>query len=208
MTQNPALAAAGFRLRLPEHWFDLSVSDEASENAIARQTWERCREAGFSEEQARHFTSSVRRSVRYARLSGALQAGGTFEIFEDGPFTASVVVAAATPPADGDVIGALLAAEQATPAGMSATSATSATWHRVRIVELAGIGTAGRVHGVHDVALDGGVTRSVFMHTVVPIPGSGGVLVVSGSSPNLTEADELFDLFTSITATLEFTATA
>jgi hypothetical protein len=205
MTQNPALAVAGFRLRLPEHWFDLSVSDEASENAIARQTWECCREAGFSEEQARRFMSSVRRSVRYARLSGALQAGGTFEIFEDGPFTASVVVAAATPPADGDVIGALRAAEQATPAGVSATSAT---WHRAGIVELAGIGTAGRVHGVHDVVLDGGVMRSVFMHTVVPIPGSGGVLVVSGSSPNLTEADELFDLFASITATLEFTATA
>jgi hypothetical protein len=192
------LPAAGFELRLPEHWFDLSVADEASENSIARRTWEQCRAAGFDEAEAGRFTESVRRSVRQARRSGALHAGGTFELYDDGPLTATIVVASATPPANGDVVGALLAPAEETPA-------TSTTWHRIGTAELPGIGTAARVHGVHDVALDGETMRCVFMHTVVRIPASAGVLVVTGSSPNLAEADELFELFATVTATLRFT---
>jgi len=192
--------AAGFRLRLPEHWFDVSIADEASENAVAARVWRRCGAAGLDDRRSGELTESVRRSVRHARRSGALQAGGTFELYEDGPLIATVVVSALRPPATGDVFSALLSIPE--------SAVASGTWHRVSTVRLPEVGTAGRVHGVQDVTLDGHTMRCVFAHTVVRIPGSADVLVVTGSSPNLAEADELFELFATITATLRFTTGA
>ncbi|MFK3979096.1 hypothetical protein ACI2K4_01830 [Micromonospora sp. NPDC050397] len=202
MTDSTSTAAptpTGFRLRTPEDWVDFSLADEASENRIAHDVWSRAREAGLTESQAGAFTESVRRSVRHARRSGAAHAAGTFQLYEDGPLTATVLVSVVTPPATGDVLGALTSVRQpARPDG---------TWRRVGTAQINGIGTVGRVHGIQDVTLDEATIRSAVMHTVVPLPGSADVLVVTGSSPNVAEADELFELFDTITATLELTAT-
>lgn len=194
MTTSPTSA---FRLTLPEHWFDCSVADEAQENAIAARTWDNCRAAGLDDRQAGAFTDSVRRAVRQARRSGVVHAGGTVEFYDDGPLTATVLVAALHPPAAGDVLGALLS----TPDSGTA----SGTWYRLGTVVLPHVGVAARVQGVQDVTLDGETMRCVLMHTVLRIPGSPEILVVTGSSPNLAAADELFELFAAITATLRFT---
>lgn len=196
-TTTAAPAPTGFRLRTPEDWVDFSLADEASENRIAHDVWTDAREAGLTESQAGAFTESVRRSVRHARRSGAVHATGTFQLYEDGPLTATVLVSVVTPPATGDVLGALTAAQYPAQA--------DGTWRRVSTARIDGIGTVGRVHGIQNVTLDEASVRSAVMHTVVPLPGSTNVLVVTGSSPNIAEADELFELFDTITGTLRLT---
>ncbi|MFC0506230.1 hypothetical protein [Micromonospora costi] len=187
----------GFVLRTPEDWVDYSVADEASENRMAQEVWARARDGGFSEEQAGQYAERLRRSVRAARRAGAVHAAGVFQLYEDGPLTATVLVSVVTPPATGDIIGALTAVGQPTWA--------DGTWRRVSTAQIPGIGTVGRVHGIQNVTEDGATMRCAVMHTVVPLPGSPDVLVVTGSSPNLAEAEELFELFATITGTLAFT---
>lgn len=187
-----------FTLRLPEHWYDFALAAEADENRIARSVWENCRAAGVEEKVAAQFLASVRRAVRQARQAGALHAGGTFEVYPDGLLVASVAVAAVVPPAEGDVLDALL--------GLGDTTAPGGTWYRVGTLEIPDVGTAARLHGVQDIHHEGETMRCALMHAVVPVPGSSHVLVVTGTSPNLAEADELFVLFEEITRTLRLTA--
>ncbi|RKR86323.1 hypothetical protein BDK92_0547 [Micromonospora pisi] len=200
VTTTAAPAPTGFRLRTPEDWVDFSLADEASENRIAHDVWTQARDAGLSEIQAGAFTESVRRSVRHAWRSGAVHAAGTFQLYQDGPFTATVLVSVVTPPASGDLLGALTAVQHPEQA--------DGTWRRVGTAQINDIGTVGRVYGVQHVTLDEATIRSVVMHTVVPLPGATNVLVVTGSSPNVAEADELFALFDTITGTLELTSPA
>jgi len=191
-----ATVPTGFELRTPEDWVDFSVGDEASENRVANEVWTRAREAGFTEQQAGQYAEQLRRSVRQARNAGAVHAAGTFQVYEDGPLTATVLVSVVNPPATGDILGALTAVVQPVRA--------DGTWRRVSTAQIPAIGTVGRVHGIQNVTQDGATMRCAVMHTVVPLPGTANVLVVTGSSPNIAEAKELFELFATITATLAF----
>ncbi|SCF06479.1 hypothetical protein [Micromonospora chokoriensis] len=186
----------GFELRTPHDWVDFSVADEASENRVADDVWTRARDGGFTEEQAGQYAEQLRRSVRQARNAGAVHAAGTFQVYEDGALIATVLVSVVTPPATGDIIGALTAVAQPAHA--------DGTWRRVSTAQIPAIGTVGRVHGIQNVSQDGVTMRCAVMHTVVPLPGATNVLVVTGSSPNLAEAEEIFELFATITATLTF----
>jgi hypothetical protein len=202
-TATPAVAeepaALEFSLRLPEHWFDFSILHLGREHEIAEIVHQRCLAAGLDADLTAGLTESARRSVRLARESGVLHGGGTFEVCEDGPLTVSVVVSALVPPQNGDILAALVAVEDV-------LASPSSTWHRTTTVRLPGPGRAARVHGVQDVTFEGSTMRTAFMHTVVPLPGSEKVLVVTGSSPNLAEVDDVFDLLATITATLEISA--
>ncbi|WP_205371525.1 hypothetical protein [Streptomyces tsukubensis] len=63
----------------------------------------------------------------------------------------------------------------------------------------------GRLTGVEEADAANGVSyRMLVMHTVVPVPGSRRVLVITGYSPNLPLADPLYDLFSAVTATFSF----
>lgn len=190
-------APTGFQLRTPDAWVDFSVSDEASENRLGEEARGHALTGGFTTDQASRFAEQVRRSVRQARRGGAVHAAGVFEMYENGPLTATVVVAVVTPPANGDILGALTAVAQ--------PSRVDGTWRRVSTAAIPGIGTVGRVYGIQNVVQDGVTMRCAVMHTVVPMPGSADVVVVTGSSPNLAEAEEIFELFGAITGTLTFT---
>lgn len=181
------------RLTIPESWYDLSVADESAENTLARRLWDGCVEAGLDEESAGRFTESVRRSIRHARRNGVLHAAGTFEIYEDGPLTATVVAALVTPPGNADLLSALTESKSAVD-----------TWTRVSTVRLEHVGTAARVHGIQDLVMDDTTIRCAVMHTLIRIPGRTEVLVITGTSPNIAEADTLFELFGSITSTVSF----
>ncbi|KAB1947689.1 hypothetical protein F8271_03980 [Micromonospora sp. ALFpr18c] len=196
-THAPASIPTGFHLRTPEAWVDFSTADEASENRLADRARADAVAGGFTADQAGRYAEQVRRSVREARRSGAVHAAGVFQLYEDGPLTATVLVAVATPPASGDILGALTAVGQPARA--------DGTWRRVSTAEIPGIGTVGRVYGIQNVTQDGATMRCAVMHTVVPMPGSADVVVVTGSSPNLAEAEDIFELFGAITETLKFT---
>ncbi|MCX5070298.1 hypothetical protein OOJ91_31065 [Micromonospora lupini] len=196
-THAPAPTPTGFELRTPQAWVDFSTADEASENRLGDEARGHALAGGFTADQAGRYAEQVRRSVRQARRSGAVHAAGVFQLYEDGPLTATVLVAVAAPPANGDILGALTAVGQPARA--------DGTWRRVTTAEIPGIGTVGRVYGIQNVAQDGATMRCAVMHTVVPMPGSADVVVVTGSSPNLAEAEEIFELFGTITETLTFT---
>ncbi|WP_394617028.1 hypothetical protein JNUCC0626_46710 [Lentzea sp. JNUCC 0626] len=181
------------RLTIPDNWYDLSVADESAENALARRLWDACVEAGIEEETAGQFTEEVRRSVRHARRNGVLHAAGVFEIYEDGPLTATVVAAMVTPPGNADLLTALTENKSGVD-----------TWTRVSTVRIEGVGTAARVHGIQDVVMDDVTIRCAVMHTLIRIPGRTDVLVITGTSPNIAEADDLFELFGMITGTVSF----
>jgi hypothetical protein len=75
-------------------------------------------------------------------------------------------------------------------------------------VDLPDAGPAGRVVGLEDLPITDEVSvRYVVMHTVVPIPGADGALVVTCGSPNLSLAGELLDLFDAISGTFQFATT-
>jgi hypothetical protein len=198
VTEATTHSPVGFQLRVPENWVDFSVADEADENRIAGDVWSQCIRAGLSEQQAGAWTESVRRAIRHARQSGVLHAASVFQIYEDGPFSANLVVSTLTPPEDGDVLGALVQAQ--------GLSQPDGTWQRVGTASIDGIGTVGRIHGIQDVTQDEATMRCAVMHTVVPIPGASDILIVTGSSPNIAESSEVFEMFEAIAATLEFSA--
>ncbi|MGC4772941.1 hypothetical protein ACLQ25_28705 [Micromonospora sp. DT44] len=187
----------GFQLRTPQAWVDFPVADEASENRLGEEARGHALTGGFTADQAGRFAEQVRRSVRQARRGGAVHAAGVFEMYEDGPLTATVVVAVVTPPANGDILGALTA--------VAHPNRADGTWRRVTTAAIPRIGTVGRVYGIQNVVQDGVTMRCAVMHSVVPMPGSADVVVVTGSSPNLAEAEDIFELFGAITESLAFT---
>ncbi|GLY50822.1 hypothetical protein [Lentzea sp. NBRC 102530] len=182
--------AGSLRLTIPENWYDLSVADEAAENAVVRRLRDACADTGIGEQPAARLADFARRSLRAARRSGVLHVAGTFELHEGRPLVAIVVAALITPPANADLLDAL-----------TEHRSGSGTWTRVSAVRLDGIGEAARVHGVQDVVLDDTTRRCAVMHTLIRVPGRPQVLVITGTSPDFTEADALFDLFDRITAT-------
>ncbi|MFI5934101.1 hypothetical protein [Actinoplanes sp. NPDC051494] len=185
----------GYRLRTPESWTDFRLAEESDENRIARDCWDQAIAAGLSQQQAGEFTESVRRNVRMARRTGALHAAGTFELTEEGPMIATVLVSLVVPPPGGELLDALF--------GVQHPERADGSWRRVGTAEIEGVGVVGRVHGVQRVLIDDHPVPSAVMHTVVPLPGEQTMLIVTGSSPNVAEAEEMFELFAAITATLE-----
>jgi hypothetical protein len=63
-----------------------------------------------------------------------------------------------------------------------------------------------RTSGVEDVELpDGsGWIRSVVMQTIIPVPDTEKVTMVTLSSPSLALAEEFLDLFDAVTGTFRF----
>jgi len=81
----------------------------------------------------------------------------------------------------------------------------SAPWREVRVIEL-DAGRAVRVRGVSSLESPDGTQRLpiVSMQTLIPIPGSDDVLDVVLTSPLVSMAEGLLDLFDAISATLSW----
>lgn len=189
-----------FQLSVPASWFVLELSPEAAEPALRAAVLSRLGDDGARRRQSRDLVAELMQVVRTAQARGAIYAAGTFEVFADGPMTATITISVVRPPSGerGDVLGQLgrLRPRAAGPDG---------TWRRVLPVDLPHVGPAGRVVGVQDLPLAGDVSvRYIVMHTVIPIPGSDGAMVVTCGSPNLPLAEPLLDLFDAITGTFRF----
>ena len=123
---------------------------------------------------------------------------------EEGPITASATVSVVpgplgVAPGSQEHLDALLA-----PLAPKQARSVDDTWREVDVVELEGTPGAPRAWGVEDVDLpqDAGWVRVVSLVQLVPVPGTGAVVLLTCSSPVLPLADVLLSLFHAVADTL------
>ncbi|MEU1081317.1 hypothetical protein ABZ368_13890 [Streptomyces sp. NPDC005908] len=200
----------GFRIKVPESWWEFDVRPESRDDSIHRMVNERLRAHPELAPHRDTYVSFLRKAAADAWKSGALYCGCMAESFGgDIPITGSVTVSLVGGrtskgdplPTDPDAIAAQLAVKEAKREGDS--------WRKVTTVDIPGVGPAARTYGIEDVPVPGDelgrTIRAVLMQTFIPVPGQEGkVALVAGSSQVLDLAESFFDIFDAITSTFRF----
>ncbi|MFI0506269.1 hypothetical protein ACH3WN_25990 [Streptomyces albogriseolus] len=200
----------GFRIKVPESWWEFDVRPESRDDSIHRMVSERVRAHPELEPHRDTFVSFLRKAAADAWKSGALYCGCMAESFGgDTPITGSVTVSLVGGrtskgdplPTDPEAVTAQLAVKEAKREGDS--------WRKVTTVDIPGVGPAARTYGIEDVPVPGDelgrTIRAVLMQTFIPVPGQEGkVALVAGSSQVLDLAESFFDIFDAITSTFRF----
>ncbi|MEW1682147.1 hypothetical protein [Streptomyces sp. NPDC093594] len=200
----------GFRIKVPESWWEFDVRPESRDDSIHRMVNERLRAHPELVPHRDTYVSFLRKAAADAWKSGALYCGCMAESFGgDIPITGSVTVSLVGGrtskgdplPTDPDAIAAQLAVKEAKREGDS--------WRKVTTVDIPGVGPAARTYGIEDVPVPGDelgrTIRAVLMQTFIPVPGQEGkVALVAGSSQVLDLAESFFDIFDAITSTFRF----
>ncbi|QDY79433.1 hypothetical protein [Streptomyces qinzhouensis] len=205
MTADGPGATAGVRepdsfgIAVPEGWTRYDLEGDALAEARAgmlRRTPDRA-----ERDLVNGTFRNARRILAAARRHGAVYAAGVTDLFEDGLLLAGVMIFRLTPP-PGESFTAHELARQFSATGRRRRDRGD---RRFSTVELPGIGPVGRLTGVEEADAANGVSyRVLVMHTVIPVPASRRVLIVTGYSPNLPLADQLYDVFDAITGTFSF----
>lgn len=135
--------------------------------------------------------------------AGLLAAAGVFEEYDDGFFMATVCVFAFPAGKGAHAMDPIRMIEHVYP---DTATAREGTWLRKDVVDLpeSGAGTCGRVFGIADHDLEDAVVRSVVMHTAFELPGLDRRVMVSCTSPNSQQVEEVLDLFDAVTASARF----
>jgi len=200
----------GFRIKVPESWWEFDVRPESRDDSIRRMVNERV--AG-NPELAKYrdvYSEFLRKAAADAWKSGALYCGCMAESFGgDTPITGSVTVSlvggrsqSGEPlSTDPSVMASQLAVKEVKKEGDS--------WRKVTTVDIPGVGPAARTYGIEDIAVPDDALkrtlRAVLMQTFIPVPGQEGkVALVAGSSQVLDLAESFFDIFDAITSTFRF----
>lgn len=200
----------GFRIKVPETWWEFDVRPESRDDSIRRMVNERLCEHPELAPHRDTYVSFLRKAAADAWKSGALYCGRMAESFGgETPITGSVTVSLVGGrtskgdplPTDPAAIAAQLAVKEAKKPGDS--------WRKVTTVEIPGVGPAARTYGIEDIPVPGDepdrTIRAVLMQTFIPVPGQEGkVALVAGSSQVLDLADSFFDIFDAITTTFRF----
>ncbi|RKN46984.1 hypothetical protein [Streptomyces hoynatensis] len=198
----------GFRISVPDSWWEFDLRPETRENSIRRMIDERVRAAPAMAEHREVIESFLRRQARYAWDSGAVYCGCMAQSFGGGPpITASVTVSLIGARTSG---GEILPTDPASIVGQLGTRQARREgdpWREVGTVDIPEVGTAARTKGIEDISVPGDsrTVRAVLMQTFIPVPGDQqAVALVAGSSQVLDLADSFFDVFDAITSTFRF----
>ncbi|MER6222483.1 hypothetical protein ACWCYL_16835 [Streptomyces sp. 900105755] len=200
----------GFRIKVPESWWEFDVRPESRDDSIRRMVNERVAQHPELAQYRDTYVGFLRKSAADAWKSGAMYCGCMAESFGgDTPITGSVTVSlvggrtreGAPLSNDPAAIAAQLAPKEAHREGDS--------WRKVTTVDIPGVGPAARTYGIEDIPVPedslGRTIRAVLMQTFIPVPGQEGkVALVAGSSQVLDLADSFFDIFDAITSTFRF----
>ncbi|MET9330451.1 hypothetical protein ABZX78_04240 [Streptomyces cellulosae] len=200
----------GFRIKVPESWWEFDVRPESRDDSIHHMVTERLRAHPELAPHRDTYISFLRKAAADAWKSGALYCGCMAETFGgDTPITGSVTVSLVGGrtskgdplPTDPEAVIAQLAVKEARREGDS--------WRKVTTVDIPGVGPAARTYGIEDVPVPGDelgrTIRAVLMQTFIPVPGQEGkVALVAGSSQVLDLAESFFDIFDAITSTFRF----
>lgn len=201
----------GFRIKVPESWWEFDVRPESRDDSIRRMVAERVQQHPELAPHRDTYVAFLQKAAADAWKSGALYCGCMAESFGgDTPITGSVTVSLVggrtregTPlSTDPSAIASGLAPKEAKREGDS--------WRKVTTVDIPGVGPAARTYGIEDIAVPddnlGRTIRAVLMQTFIPVPEQEGkVALVAGSSQVLDLADSFFDIFDAITSTFRFT---
>ncbi|GLW51950.1 hypothetical protein Stsp02_76100 [Streptomyces sp. NBRC 14336] len=201
----------GFRINVPESWWEFDVRPESRDDSIRRMVNERIQAHPELAKYRDAYLDFLRKAAADAWKSGALYCGCMAESFGgDTPITGSVTVSLVSgrsssgEPLSTDpmVMAGQLAVKEAKKEGDS--------WRKVTTVDIPGVGPAARTYGIEDIAIPDDAlkrtVRAVLMQTFIPVPGQEGkVALVAGSSQVLDLADSFFDIFDAITSTFRFT---
>ncbi|MFR9727248.1 hypothetical protein ACL02R_28385 [Streptomyces sp. MS19] len=200
----------GFRISVPDSWWEFDLRPETRDNSIRRMVDERVRNVPELAEHREVVASFLRRQARQAWDTGAVYCGCMAQSFGGGPpITASVTVS---------IVGARTASGEVLPTDPAAIVSRLGTrvarregdaWRDVTTVDIPEVGQAARTKGVEDISVPGDTRtiRAVLMQTFIPLPGDQqAVALVAGSSQVLDLADSFFDVFDAVTSTFRFTA--
>jgi hypothetical protein len=203
--RSPASAGiAGFALTVPSDWFELELRPALREASIKALVHERVR----GQPQLREARSGiVKLLLDYAERAwagGARYCACFVQPTAEGPITGAVTVTLTAAPTQPGTVGPLTVdGLVAALDGIAAPAARPAS-----VVEIDEVGPAARTYGVEDVPVPGGGrVRSVVMQTLLPVPASTDVVLVTGSSPVLWLEEQLLDLFDAVTSTFRFAIT-
>ncbi|MET9893339.1 hypothetical protein ABZZ47_24610 [Streptomyces sp. NPDC006465] len=200
----------GFRIKVPESWWEFDVRPESRDDSIRRMVSERVEQRPELAQFRDTYTACLRKAAADAWKSGALYCGCMAESFGgDTPITGSVTVSIVGGRSQS---GEPLSTDPQTIAGQLAVREAKKegdAWRKVTTVEIPGVGPAARTYGVEDIVVPDDslqrTIRAVLMQTFVPVPGQEGkVALVAGSSQVLDLADSFFDIFDAITSTFRF----
>jgi len=200
----------GFRIKVPESWWEFDVRPESRDDSIRRMVRERVAQRPELAKYEAAYTDFLRKAAADAWKSGALYCGCMAESFGgETPVTGSVTVSlvggrgrdGAPLPTDPQAIAAQLAVREAKKEGDA--------WRKVTTVDIPGVGPAARTLGIEDIPVPDDAlnrtVRAVLMQTFIPVPGQEGrVALVAGSSQVLDLADSFFDIFDAVTSTFRF----
>jgi hypothetical protein len=200
----------GFRIKVPESWWEFDVRPESRDDSIRRMVAERVRQRPELAQYRDTYTAFLRKAAADAWKSGALYCGCMAESFGgDTPITGSVTVSlVGGRTRDGEPLSTDPAAMAGSLAVKEAKKEGDA-WRKVTTVDIPGVGTAARTYGIEDIAVPDDslnrTVRAVLMQTFIPVPDQPGkVALVAGSSQVLDLADSFFDIFDAITSTFRF----
>ena len=194
-----------FQITVPGSWYEIDLHPATRERTIRelveRRVWGN--DALWTQRHA--IVRLLTQQARAAYDAGAAYCAAFAIPTEDGPITGAVTVSLVRGPA-----GCPSAEDRAGQLTDLFTSVPRAggpdehePWSTVSVVEIPSVGTCARSYGIDDVTLDGGhdAIRTVFMETVLPVPDSHQVFLVSAGSPAMVLVEELHDVFDAITST-------
>ncbi|MGW1024042.1 hypothetical protein ACWD4J_10020 [Streptomyces sp. NPDC002577] len=188
-----------FGIGIPDNWieYDLSGDSLAERRAeMLQQTPDKP-----TRDIVNQAFRNARRIMDGARRRGAVYAAGTTTMYEDGLLMAGLMIFSVTPP-PGEDFSAQALAKQFSATGDRRGEGTTRTF---TTETLPGAGQVGRLVGVEESEVAEGVSyKLVVMHTIIPVPDSKRVLIVTCFSPNIPLAEQLYDLFDAITSTFAF----
>lgn len=203
---GPAVAGlegrVGFAITVPDSWFEIDVNPATRDDSIRVLVEDRVRGNQPMWDARQGIIRLLRQQARTAWEAGATYCASFVQPTDDGPITGSVVVSLVRGPvgatAEGDPAGFMLEQLKVVP-----KSEELEPWASATMVQIPDVGPCARSYGVEDVELDGGAgyVRTVFMQTMVPVPGVNKVFLVSCSSPVVPLASELHDLFDAVSGT-------
>ncbi|MCM1970715.1 hypothetical protein [Streptomyces sp. G1] len=201
----------GFRINVPESWWEFDVRPESRDDSIRRMVNERVQAHPELAKYRDAYLDFLRKAAADAWKSGALYCGCMAESFGgDTPITGSVTVSLVSGRSSS---GEPLSTDPVVMAGQLAVKEAKKegdSWRKVTTVDIPGVGPAARTYGIEDITIPDDAlkrtVRAVLMQTFIPVPGQEGkVALVAGSSQVLDLADSFLDIFDAITSTFRFT---
>jgi hypothetical protein len=193
-----------FTIAYPASWWSVNLHPAVRDSEVRKRVLSGLSDAERIEhaELIRQVTRSAKKWAAACHEQGALQFFGFFEIIDEVPLTAVTMVLRYVVPDDLEPdLSDMMIGIAMRNAGLRLGKGTVA--NRTEILDLPDAGPAGRCTSVEEVrTADLPPGRVAVMNTLVPLPGTREILIITSVTPNLEYADHFLALFERIADTL------